>query len=51
MQITNVWQTQNTTAKFLDTITFIRPISRLTILEIKPIQFAKKKKKSLKQMK
>lgn len=51
MQITNAWKIQNTTAKFLEyDIIFTRSISSLTIVETKPIQFAKKKK-SLEQMK
>lgn len=53
MQIINVRKIQNTTVKFLEYgLILMRPISSLTPLEIKPIQFAlKKKKKSLEQMK
>lgn len=42
--IINILKIQNTTANFLEyDIIFTRPISSLTILKIKPTQFAKKK--------
>lgn len=44
VQIINILKIQNTTANFLEyDIIFTRPISSLTILKIKPTQFAKKK--------
>lgn len=44
VQIINILKIQNTTANFLEyDIIFTRPIFSLTILKIKPTQFAKKK--------
>lgn len=46
MQIINVCKIQNTAAKFLEyDIIFTRSTTSLTILEIKPIPRAKKKRK------